>query len=388
MQQDSPTVLLVDDEPLFLTSIEDAISARLPNVRLLRAENGSEALDHVRDRSVQLLVTDLRMPKLDGLRLLAEMARLKLHVPAIVATAHAGAETEAHAMSLGALAFVEKPVDIDELVELIETRLALPEAGTLEGVSLPGFLQLLAMEQKSCTVHVTQSDLSGVITFVDGQLVDARVGTTRGDDAAMRMMSWADATFHVEPTLTHVEPTVAIPLEHLLLDAARQRDEGATPEPSSEELPRMQAVLDSVWPATPIEDPEHLTQPNQGNNDMSNVSESLHSAMDIDGAIATALVDFESGMTLGTAGGGEHFDIDLAASGNTQVVRSKMTVMDSLGIDGSIEDILITLDDQYHLIRPLKSVGTIFLYLAIDKEKGNLGLARHKLGTIEARLQI
>jgi len=121
---------------------------------------------------------------------------------------------------------------------------------------------------------------------------------------------------------------------------------------------------------------------------MSNVSDSLDTAMNIDGAIATALVDFESGMTLGTAGGGERFDIDLAASGNTQVVRSKMTVMDSLGIDGAIEDILITLDDQYHLIRPLKSVGTIFLYLAIDKDKGNLGLARHKLGAIEKQLQI
>lgn len=387
MPQDSPTVLLVDDEPLFLTSVEDALSARLPDVRVLRAENGVEALDHIRDRSVQLVVTDLRMPELDGLRLLAEMARLKVHVPTIVATAHAGAETEAHALSLGALAFVEKPVEIDELVGLVETRLSLPEAGTLEGVSLPGFLQLLSMERKSCTVHVTYDGQSGVITFVNGELADARVGTTRGDEAAMRMMSWSSAAFHVEPTLTDVEPTVAIPLEHMLLDAARQHDEGQLPERSSEELPRMQAVIDSVWPdATQgSSEPAHSTK---GNNNMSNVSESLSTAMDIDGAIATALVDFESGMTLGTAGGGDQFDIDLAASGNTQVVRSKMTVMDSLGIDGTIEDILITLDDQYHLIRPLKSVGTIFLYLAIDKQKGNLGLARHKLSAIEGQLQI
>ncbi|MEM9189162.1 MAG: hypothetical protein AAGF12_08300 [Myxococcota bacterium] len=116
---------------------------------------------------------------------------------------------------------------------------------------------------------------------------------------------------------------------------------------------------------------------------MSNIKESLEKAMKLDGAVATALVDYESGLTLGTAGGGNNFDIEVAASGNTQVVRAKMIVMHQLGIAGSIEDILITLEDQYHLIRPLSSNGSLFLYLAIDRTRGNLGLARHQLKAIE-----
>ncbi|MCA9617817.1 MAG: hypothetical protein KC731_02280 [Myxococcales bacterium] len=121
---------------------------------------------------------------------------------------------------------------------------------------------------------------------------------------------------------------------------------------------------------------------------MANINDSLDDIMKIEGAFATALVDYESGMTLGTRSSNAGFDIEVAASGNTQVVRSKMAVMESLGIGGGIEDILITLDTQYHLIRPLRSVGTLFLYLAIDRKRGNLGLARHKLAAIESTLTL
>ena len=109
--------------------------------------------------------------------------------------------------------------------------------------------------------------------------------------------------------------------------------------------------------------------------------------MKIDGAIASALVDWESGLTLGTVGS-PGFDIEYAASGNTAVVKAKMNVMRHLGIRGPIEDILITLANQYHLIRPLAQHPSLYLYVAIDKDKGNLGLARHRLKTIEESLSV
>ena len=84
---------------------------------------------------------------------------------------------------------------------------------------------------------------------------------------------------------------------------------------------------------------------------MSHIKDTLKEVLKIEGAIATALVDWSSGMTLGTAGNG--LNIEVAAAGNTNVVRSKMAVMKDLKIKGGIEDILITLDDQYHLIRLL-----------------------------------
>ena len=118
------------------------------------------------------------------------------------------------------------------------------------------------------------------------------------------------------------------------------------------------------------------------------IAQALDAVMKIDGAIGTCLVDWTSGLTLGSMGGQGRLNIDLAGSLNTQVVRAKMDAMAGLGIKGAIEDILITLEDQYHLIRPLKKTPSAFIYVAMDKARSNLGLARMKLQQIEASIEL
>jgi hypothetical protein len=123
---------------------------------------------------------------------------------------------------------------------------------------------------------------------------------------------------------------------------------------------------------------------------MASVEETLKEAMEIQGAIGVALVDFGSGMMLGSAGGGPALDLEIAAAGNTEVVRAKMTVMGQLGLKESIEDILITLGTQYHLIRLVdsdKGEG-LFFYLALNKAQANLAMARRQLQNLEAELTI
>ena len=112
----------------------------------------------------------------------------------------------------------------------------------------------------------------------------------------------------------------------------------------------------------------------------------LDEALQIDGAIGAALVDWKSGMALGTAGTG--INLDVAAAGNTEVVRAKQKVMAALGLKDGIEDILITLGTQYHLIRLLASRPGLFLYLAVHRDKANLALTRHKLAEIETKVQL
>ena len=122
-----------------------------------------------------------------------------------------------------------------------------------------------------------------------------------------------------------------------------------------------------------------------------NIETALKEAMTIDGALGVALVDWESGFSLGNLGGGKYLDLDLAAAGNTEVIRAKMRTMDSLQLNDSIEDILITLNKQYHLIRLLKNSRDeqgLFLYLVLDRQKANLALARHNLRRIESELTI
>ncbi len=119
---------------------------------------------------------------------------------------------------------------------------------------------------------------------------------------------------------------------------------------------------------------------------MSTINDSLQQLMATDGALACAVVDYGSGMLLGAAGGG--IDLELAAGGNTEVMRSKLKTMQMLGLDDSIDDILITLGKQYHLLRPLARANDLFAYYVLDKSKANLALARRKLAEVGDALEV
>ncbi|GAA4473879.1 hypothetical protein [Phytohabitans houttuyneae] len=123
---------------------------------------------------------------------------------------------------------------------------------------------------------------------------------------------------------------------------------------------------------------------------MAMIDTTLKDAMGIEGAIGVALVDYTSGMTLGVAGGSADLDLSVAAAGNTDVVRAQVRAMELVGLGENIEDILITLDTQYHLIRPVTTRGGqgLFLYLALNRKRANLGMARHQLRQIEATVEI
>lgn len=117
-----------------------------------------------------------------------------------------------------------------------------------------------------------------------------------------------------------------------------------------------------------------------------NIDASLNELLQVDGAVGACIVDYTSGMSLGAVGGG--VDLDLAAAGNSEVVKAKVKTMKSLGITGGIEDILITLNDQFHIIRPTASHEGLFIYLVLDKSKSNLALARRKVLAVEEGLTL
>lgn len=111
----------------------------------------------------------------------------------------------------------------------------------------------------------------------------------------------------------------------------------------------------------------------------------LDELKEIDGYIASALVDLESGMLMASDGDGS-IDLDVAAAGNCEVLKCKIKVADKLKLNDSIEDVLITLTKQYHIIRPLMTNNNVFLYLVLDKGKSNLAMARHTLRSFEKHL--
>ncbi|MCI1261175.1 MAG: hypothetical protein LKG20_02650 [Tetrasphaera jenkinsii] len=121
---------------------------------------------------------------------------------------------------------------------------------------------------------------------------------------------------------------------------------------------------------------------------MADYQSSLNEAMQIDGALGVALVDSQSAMALATASNPDGIDLSVAAAGNSNVVQAKMRTMRDLGLNQKLEDILITLETQYHIIRTFSREEGIFHYLVLDKAKANLAMARFKLAGIERQLVI
>lgn len=119
---------------------------------------------------------------------------------------------------------------------------------------------------------------------------------------------------------------------------------------------------------------------------MANIKTSLDELMSVDGALCAAIVDGASGMMLGSTGSG--VDLEVAAAGNSEVVRAKLKVMRQLGLNDTIEDMLITLGKHYHIIRPYPRKEAVFTYFVLDRAKANLALARRKCQDVDRELVI
>ena len=281
--------------------------------------------------------------------------------------------------------------------------------GSLRGLSLPSLLQMMEWEAKSLAIRVQAGPLWGRLHLYKGRLVDAYVhqGPPTGDAAAYEILTWHNVSMTLERSYRNLQHVITQPLTTLLMEAMKRNDETQQADFSIDEL-----LLDDQQGATeedlmfrrsrptppkPTASPDpsqtspttlidiHPTPPTQEIN-MANVKETLDSTLHtIDGAMAAALVDYSSGMALGTIGAG--VNLELAAAGNTEVVRAKLRTMDSLGIKGGIEDILITLDKQYHIIYLIPG-QSLFLYLVLNRDQANLAMARYKLKGLASDIKI
>ncbi|HBL29629.1 MAG TPA: hypothetical protein DD490_22575, partial [Acidobacteria bacterium] len=252
------SVLIVDDEPLFLSSVREGLSRRRRDLDILGATQGQEALDLLRSRPIDLVVTDLQMPVLDGFGLIRHMLNERLETPVIVMTAFGTPEMEDSVRGLGAVAYVEKPIDLKALDTTIDRELRRTAKGHIQGITLFGFLQLLQLERKTCTLRVTAGGESGQLCFQDGEIVHAEVGSTTGPDAVYLLEGWAAPEIDIEHVCRARQRTVFASITELLLEGARRADEEkrGPGTPDDDELPMdaagawdtqdLQPVLDRI----------------------------------------------------------------------------------------------------------------------------------------------
>jgi CheY-like chemotaxis protein len=233
--QKAPTVLLVDDDANFVTSLKDALADE--PYRLITASNGREALDLIEGMNIDLLVTDLRMPEVDGLSIVIELFNSNRFTPCIVMSAYSTPELEERMERLGVLDIIGKPIDIWALqLKIIHALGRARDGGVVRGLALPSFLQLLAIERKTCTVKVSDPSNSGLLFIRDGELLEASTRAKKGLEAAYEIFSWDGVEISIRNECRYRKRAITDKLETLLLDAFRVRDEmkagrGETPRP-------------------------------------------------------------------------------------------------------------------------------------------------------------
>ncbi len=218
-------VLIVDDEKSFLLSLKDGLSINNDRFQVLTAENGHAAVEVLQAEPIDLLVTDLRLPKMDGFELLAWASRSQPQLPVIVMTAFSTPEIEARLAKLNTIQFLEKPLDLGVLQEGISIGLHAGPKSYIRGISLATFLQLMRLEQKSCTLKITAAGQIGYLYIKRGELLDAVYAELGGEAAALEIVSWDNAEIEMDGICRRQEPVIDSSIEHLLIEAFRIKDE-------------------------------------------------------------------------------------------------------------------------------------------------------------------
>ena len=227
------TILLIDDEPLLRETFADAIS-HLPGStpsEVITADSGVRAIELLSRQHFDLVVTDLCMPHVDGFKLLDHIGRHHPRLPVIVMTGYGFPEVDQFVQNLGASLFFEKPVELKTLLTAIERLLEAGEESSLQGFTLPSFLQMVELDKKSSLVHVLAGQLRGQLDFVGGQLIhaSAAAGGQRweGEPAVTEMLAWREPQLRVSHLGQEPARNVFTPLSTLLMESAHAFDERA-----------------------------------------------------------------------------------------------------------------------------------------------------------------
>ncbi|HEX4495665.1 MAG TPA: response regulator [Thermoanaerobaculia bacterium] len=365
------TILVVDDEPSVLFALSEGLTDRRRGVRVATAANGIEAVAVLEAEAIDLVLTDLRMPDMDGFELLTFLRRNHAALPVILMTALGDSDISSRLATAGSFELLPKPFDLPDLKRKIAEMLAQSVKGRVENISLASFLQLLEMERKTCTLsirsHHPEADREGKLYFRAGRLIGATTGAvtgaTRGRDAALEIVTWEHADIEIADGCPPIDPEIESPLSFLLMEGMRLKDEqGRPPEPVEVEEPDLDATLIDLPPRS-----QELSRL---------LSERMSRGKGTKGVEAILLVDL-GGNVLAGVGEGEKRGAEIAAAA-ARFLRDR-------ALSEPLQELLVTTADRYWLFR-LVGGGRRFLLLLLDRHLGNLARAQLDLVEIERGL--
>ncbi len=223
-------VLIVEDDESIRKSILAWLRNSVHGFAVMSANNGKLALAQIQRHRPDLIVSDVRMPEMDGLELLLQCRRSFPEIRFILMSAFGDDKLEQESRQRGAIRFLHKPLDLAQLdsiiAELLSQEQACAKDGFLHGISIPGFVQLLNLEKQSLLLQVTRPDgTRGSLAFRRGELVHAVVGEKSGEAAAYDILAWQEADLVIDRDARPARYTIETSLPALIMEAMRLQDE-------------------------------------------------------------------------------------------------------------------------------------------------------------------
>jgi CheY-like chemotaxis protein len=236
------TILIAEDDPAVRNMLLRALGRHADRVETRIAADGAEAIKILSTVPIRLLITDLRMPSVDGLTLLSHIHNHYPEMPCIVMTAFAADERELEILfrcyqpnikdlaNSKSLCFFKKPFNVQKLVSVVLAHLNHQACdGILSGISIASFIQLIAMEEKTCSVEVTtRSGEVGSLYFFKGKLTDADYQQHDAEEAAVRIMAFENPkiAYTDQYKKSHAgDRNIRSTAMALLLEASRRKDD-------------------------------------------------------------------------------------------------------------------------------------------------------------------
>lgn len=262
MTKNQTRVLFVDDDPTFLDLFQRLISELAgPDWVVFTAQDSAQALNLLHNQAIDLLVTDIHMPVVDGLQFLKILQRQYPNLLKVVLTADSSGAYRASCLSHGAELFLEKPrhprgwqTIFAHLQQLVRMRPETGFQGVLRKVGLQDIIQLECLARNSSLLEVNTGASKGEIHIHEGQVTHARFGEQQGEDALFQLLALPGGEFRLKPYAEPPAQSIAGSWEFLLMEGARKRDEilaAAPPPPPAEAEPEPAPELPEPAPAEP-----------------------------------------------------------------------------------------------------------------------------------------
>ncbi len=220
-------ILFVDDDRILHRLFDERLKKYKDIFEIVHAENGREAIDKLQREDISLLVTDILMPEVDGLELLAHMNGEYPETPCIVLTTYTIPGLEENLSKKG-VRFLQKPVKPSTLAQYILKGLKRENnGGIFNGLSVAGLMQLVESEQKTCLLDVGISGKRyGLLYFFEGELYDAVCGKYKGEEAALKLIAADDVQIRNRKISTSkISRRIRSSNQNLILKAIKLKDE-------------------------------------------------------------------------------------------------------------------------------------------------------------------